>query len=194
MLDMMEDDITRKAIEFNPSGSNSRPPQNAPGASGGTPQAPDSSSAVAGRNGPSPAERVQLDKLLDKMEDDLTRQTIEAIPSQNAPNVSGGTMLERMNADPKFTAARDKVIADEDRAEFQVRHNAAQTFRKFLDSQGSDWVERLRNDKAFVARVDQRRDEIWQAQDREEVNARATGLAAMRDLVDQWDKTHPAAP
>ena len=197
MLDMMEDDLTRRALEFNPSGSNSKPTQNPPGASGGAPRAPDpsSNSAVAGRGGPgvgvTAAERVQLDKLLDTMEDDLTRQAIEAIPSQNVPNASGGTMFERTSADPKFTAARDTIIADEERAEIQVRHKALQTFRNFLDSQGGDWVERLRNDKAFIARVDQRRDEIWAAQDREEVNARATGLAAMRDLVDQWDKAHP---
>jgi hypothetical protein len=162
---------------------------------------PSSSPTVSGRDGPvvsrppvTAADRVQLDKLLDKMEDDLTHRAIESIPSQNTPNADGGTMLERMNADPKFTAARDRIIADEDRAEIQVRHQAVQTFRSFLDSQGSDWVERLRDDKAFIARVDRRRDEIWQAMDRDEIGARAAGLGEMRDLVNQWEKTQPAAP
>ncbi len=93
----------------------------------------------------------------------------------------------RMDADPKFRQSKEEIIRNQDSAEGLARHQTFVKFKEFLEKQGgTDWPERLKNDKLFSARMVMERSALFKKMDQEIYNVRGKALQQMTVLVRGW--------
>jgi hypothetical protein len=105
-----------------------------------------------------------------------------------APKGTDWSVLSgRMDADPKFRQSKEQIIHNQDTAEGLARHQMFVKFREFLEKQGgTDWPERLKNDKLFAARMVMERSALFKKMDQEIYNVRGKALQQMTVLVKGW--------
>jgi hypothetical protein len=96
-------------------------------------------------------------------------------------------LVARQDADPKFRKSKERIIRNQDEAEVLARRQMFNKFREFLNKQGgSDWPDRIKNDKLFAARMVMERAALFKKMDDEIYIVRAKALQQMTLLVKGW--------